>query len=74
MRSDQWGEFTSKEFKKFCEANGIQNPLTIPRFSQKNGVAERKNETILRGAKHAQEQENAKGILGGSYGMFGVFI
>ncbi|KAK2994443.1 hypothetical protein RJ640_001259 [Escallonia rubra] len=30
MRSDRGGEFISKEFKAFCEENGIRRPLTIP--------------------------------------------
>ena len=47
MRSDRGGEFTSKEFLEFCEANGIRRPLTVPRSPQQNGVAERKNRTIL---------------------------
>ena len=47
MRSDRGGEFTSKEFQEFCEANGIRRPLTVPRSPQQNGVAERKNRTIL---------------------------
>ena len=51
MRSDRGGEFTSKEFVKFCEANGIQRPLTVPRSPQQNDIAERKNRTILDVAK-----------------------
>ncbi|KAM1810903.1 hypothetical protein ACFX12_027595 [Malus domestica] len=47
MRSDRGGEFTSKEFQEFCEANGIRRPLTVPRSPQQNGVAERKNQTII---------------------------
>ncbi|KAK3032111.1 hypothetical protein RJ639_037415 [Escallonia herrerae] len=30
MKSDRGGEFTSKEFKVFCEENDIRRPLTIP--------------------------------------------
>ena len=47
MRSDRGGEFTSQEFQEFCETNGIRRPLTAPRSPQQNGVAERKNRTIL---------------------------
>ncbi|KAE8735609.1 hypothetical protein F3Y22_tig00000340pilonHSYRG00771 [Hibiscus syriacus] len=47
MRSDRGGEFTSKEFQEFCEANGIRRPMTVPRSPQQNGVVERKNRTIL---------------------------
>jgi len=47
MRSDRGGEFTSNEFQKYCEDNGIRRQLTVPRTPQQNGVAERKNRTIL---------------------------
>lgn len=47
LRSDRGGEFTSREFQEFCEANGIRRPMTVPRSPQQNGVAERKNRTIL---------------------------
>jgi transposase InsO family protein len=47
LRSDRVGEFTSNEFKEFCEANGIRHPLTVPRLPQQIGFVERKNKTIL---------------------------
>nr|GEV46704.1 retrovirus-related Pol polyprotein from transposon TNT 1-94 [Tanacetum cinerariifolium] len=47
MRSDRGGEFLSKEFKIFCEDNGIRRFLTAPYSPQQNGVVERKNRTIL---------------------------
>ncbi|KAH9745480.1 hypothetical protein KPL70_004087 [Citrus sinensis] len=58
MRSDRDGEFTSKEFLEFCEANGIRRPLTVPRSPQQNGVAERKNRTILDMAKSMLKNES----------------
>lgn len=51
IRSDRGGEFTCNEFKNFCEENGIHHPLTVPRSPQQNGVAERKNRTILNMAR-----------------------
>ena len=51
MRSDRGGEFTSNEFPEFCEVNGIRRPMTVPRSPQQNGVAERKNRTILNMAR-----------------------
>jgi transposase InsO family protein len=47
LRSDRVGEFTSNEFKEFCEANGIRRLLMVPTSPQQNGVVERKNMTIL---------------------------
>jgi transposase InsO family protein len=47
LRSNRGGEFTSNEFKEFCEENGIHRPLMVPRSPQQNGVVERKNRTIL---------------------------
>ena len=47
LRSDRGGEFTSKEFQDFCATSGIRRFLTVSRSPQQNGVAERKNRTIL---------------------------
>uniref|UniRef100_A0A2N9FP23 Integrase catalytic domain-containing protein n=1 Tax=Fagus sylvatica TaxID=28930 RepID=A0A2N9FP23_FAGSY len=45
--SHRGGEFTSHEFKVFCKANGISRQLTVAYTPQQNGVAERKNRTIM---------------------------
>ncbi|KAJ4769831.1 polyprotein [Rhynchospora pubera] len=47
VRSDRGGEYISKEFEYFCEEHGIRRFLTLPYSPQQNGVAERKNRTIL---------------------------
>ena len=51
LRSDNGGEFTSGEFKDFCSAKGIQRELIAPHNPQQNGVAERKNRTIVGAAR-----------------------
>ena len=45
-RSDNGGEFTSKEFKNFCELNGIAMQFTNAYTPEQNGVSERLNRTI----------------------------
>ena len=47
LRTDRGGEFCSNEFTKFCEEKGIRRQLTTAYTPQQNGVAERKNRTIL---------------------------
>jgi hypothetical protein len=47
LRSDNGGEYTSKEFVSFCRDVGIKRELTTLYNPQQNGVAERKNRTML---------------------------
>ena len=51
LRSDNGGEYTSKEFEALCKETGIKRELTTPCNSQQNGVAERKNRTIMEAVK-----------------------
>jgi hypothetical protein len=51
LRSDNGGEYTSKEFINFCRDVGIKRELTTPYNPQQNGVAERKNRTIMEAVK-----------------------
>ncbi|KAG7553691.1 GAG-pre-integrase domain [Arabidopsis suecica] len=47
LRTDRGGEYMSNEFKSFCEETGISRQLTTAFTPQQNGVAERKNRTIM---------------------------
>jgi transposase InsO family protein len=47
LRSDNGDEYTSKEFVNFYKYVGIKRELTTPYNPQQNGVAERKNKTIM---------------------------
>jgi hypothetical protein len=47
LRTDRGGEFTSSEFNEFCSQQGIKRQLTTAYTPQQNGVAERKNRTVM---------------------------
>ncbi|CAM8965989.1 unnamed protein product [Rhodiola kirilowii] len=47
LRTDRGGEFTSSSFNSFCEEQGIKRQLTASYTPQQNGIAERRNRTIL---------------------------
>ena len=51
LRSDNGGEYISKNFKRFCEDHGISRQFTIPYTPQQNGVVERKNHTFMEVAR-----------------------
>jgi transposase InsO family protein len=46
LRSDNGGEFTSKEFMDFCGEHGIKRQFSAARTPQQNGVVERKNRKV----------------------------
>ena len=51
LRSNNGREYTSKEFESFCKEEGFKRELTTPYNPQHNGVAERKNRTIMEAVK-----------------------
>ena len=51
LRSDNGGEYTSKEFDGFCRQEGIRRQLTVPYTPEQNKVAERKNRSIVGAAR-----------------------
>ena len=51
LRSDNGGEYTSKEFDDFCQKARIKRELTVPYNPQQNVVAERKNMTVCEASR-----------------------
>jgi hypothetical protein len=51
LRTDNGGEYTSREFSRFLTAEGVKHELTVPKTPQQNGVAERMNRTIVETAR-----------------------
>ena len=47
IRSDNGMEYNSKEFKHFCEMEGIEPQLTIAYTPKQNGTAEKKNRSVV---------------------------
>ena len=47
LRTDNGGEYTSKEFQAHLKACGIRHELTIPKTPEQNGVAEQLNRTLV---------------------------
>jgi hypothetical protein len=46
LRSNDGGEFSSKEFMEFCSEHGIKRQFSVAKTPQQNRVVERKNKTI----------------------------
>ena len=47
LRTDNGAEYESNEFHDFCKEVGIKRETTTPYTPEQNGVAERKNRTIV---------------------------
>jgi hypothetical protein len=51
LRSDRGGEYLSAEFSSYCSTQGIHRQLTAAYSPYQNGLAERKNRTVLEGIR-----------------------
>ena len=49
LRSDNGGEYNSREFTSYLTKEGIKHELTTPHTPRQNGVAERLNRTLIEG-------------------------
>ena len=51
LRMNNGGEYTSNEFLEYCSSEGIKKEHTVPCTPQQNGVAEKKNRTMVGATK-----------------------
>ena len=58
LRTDRGCEYLSDQFKSFCDEKGIALQLTIPYTPQQNGVAKRRNRTLLDMVRSMMAQAN----------------
>nr|GEU87946.1 hypothetical protein [Tanacetum cinerariifolium] len=51
IRSDNGTEFKNNDLNQLCWMNGIKREFSVPRTPQQNGIAERKNRTLIEAAR-----------------------
>jgi hypothetical protein len=74
LRSDNGGEYTSKEFVSFCRDVEIKRELTTPYNPQQNGVAEKKNGTIMEAVKTMIHDQDLPMCLWAEAAMAVVYV
>jgi hypothetical protein len=58
VRSNRGGDFSSWNFKEFCDKHGIKREYTIPRTPRQNGVVERQNRSVQQMARSMLNERN----------------
>jgi hypothetical protein len=58
VRSDRGGDFSSWNFKEFCDKHGIKREYTIPRTPWKNGVVERQDRSVQQMERSLMNERN----------------
>ena len=58
LRLDEGGEFISNEFNKFYIEKGIKRQVSTPSTPQQNGIAKRRNRSIMDFAKTLMIEKN----------------
>ncbi|GKD48239.1 putative ribonuclease H-like domain-containing protein [Tanacetum coccineum] len=51
IKCDNGTKFKNKKMNQFCEMKGIKRELSVARTPQQNGVAEKKNRTLIEAAR-----------------------
>lgn len=63
LQSNKGREYCNKEFDQFLEQNGIARRLLTPYTPQQNGIAERKNRTLVEMARCMMRQANVPPVF-----------
>ncbi|XP_059072468.1 retrovirus-related Pol polyprotein from transposon TNT 1-94 [Cryptomeria japonica] len=74
LRSDNGGEYTSSSFHDFCVESEIKREFCVPYNPQQNGVAERKNRTIVEVAKAMIHDQDLQTLLWAEASRTTVYI
>ena len=74
LRTDNGGEYTSKEFVAFYKSAGIRREMTVHHNPQQNGVAERKNISIEETVKALLNDQGLSMFLWGEATMTTIYV
>jgi transposase InsO family protein len=74
LRLDNGGEYTYRNFSDFYIEAGIKREYIVPYNPQKNGVAERKNRSIIEATKVMIHDQNLLMILWAEASMTVVYV
>lgn len=74
LRSDNGGEYTSRDFSDFYIEAGIKREYIVPYNPQQNGVAERKNITVIEETKEMIHDHNILMIMWAKEYMIVVYV
>ena len=58
LKTDCGREYLSEQFMELCDEKGITRQLTMPYTAQQNGVAKRRNRTLLEMVRSMMAQAN----------------
>ena len=58
LRSNRGGEFTSKDFEVFYNDKGIKRQIVAPRTPPQNGIAKRRNRSLIDCARTLMMEKN----------------
>jgi hypothetical protein len=74
LKTDNGGEYTSKEFIALCKLAGIRREMIVPHNPQQNGVAERKNRSIEETVKALLNYQGLSMLLWGEAAMTTIYV
>jgi transposase InsO family protein len=74
LRTDNGGEYTSKEFVSFCKSAWVRRELIVPHNPQQNGVTERKNRSIEEIVKALLNDQGLSMYLWGEATMTEIYV
>jgi transposase InsO family protein len=74
LRTDNGGEYTSKEFVAFCKSAGIRRELIVPHNHQQNGVVEKNNRSIEETVKALLNDQGLSMFLWGEEAMTTIYV